>query len=176
MGTAIIFGLLSGLDNLQVAPALGALRMRRSRRWLLAAAFGVCETVMPLAGLVAGRAFQERFALAGQWVGPITLVTCGALIIYLARHEREVATVVNSRWLLLGLPISMSFDNLIAGVGLGAIGYPLVVTALVIGGISAAMCLAGLFLGASIRKRFPENIEVFSGAYLVIIAVVRLIR
>ncbi|MCI0485486.1 MAG: manganese efflux pump MntP family protein [Blastocatellia bacterium] len=176
MGTIIIFGLLSGLDNLQVAPALGALDMRRSRRWMMAAAFGLCETIMPLAGAGLGRLFQERLMLIGEWVGPMVLVMCGALIIYLAREERDFSKVIDSPWLVLGLPISMSIDNLLAGVGLGATGYPVWFTALAIGGISAAMCLFGLFLGGSIRKWIPENIEILSGAYLMIIAVVRLIR
>lgn len=176
MGTIIIFGLLSGLDNLQVAPALGALRMRRSRRWMMAATFGLCETAMPLMGAGLGRLFQQKFALIGGWIGPMVLVICGGLIIYLAREEREFSTVVDSRWLVFGLPLSMSIDNLLAGVGLGATGYPIWFTALTIGGISAAMCLFGLFLGGSIRKWIPENIEILSGAYLMIIAVVRLIR
>ena len=176
MGTIILFGLLAGLDNLQVAPALGAMRMRAKRRLMIAIAFGMFEAVMPLVGLSVGYLFQENLASAFDGAGPLILIVCGVLIIHMALKEKDTSDIVNSGWVVLGLPFSLSLDNLVAGLGLGAVGYPVIFSALVIGLISAAMCLVALLFGDLIRRWIPGNVEVISGAYLVILAIIRLIR
>jgi putative Mn2+ efflux pump MntP len=176
MGTIILFGLLAGLDNLQVAPALGAMQMRAKRRLMIALAFGLFEAIMPLVGLCVGYLFQKNLASAVDGIGPLILIICGVLIIYMALKEKDTSNIVNSGWVVLGLPFSLSLDNLVAGLGLGAVGYPVVFSALIIGLISAAMCLLALFFGDLVRRWIPCNIEVISGAYLVILAIIRLIR
>jgi putative Mn2+ efflux pump MntP len=139
-------------------------------------AFGLFEAVMPLVGLSVGYLFQEKLAPAFDGVGPMILIVCGALIIYMALREKDTSNMVNSGWVVLGLPFSLSLDNLVAGLGLGAVGYPVIFSALVIGLISAAMCLLALFFGGLARRWLPGNVEVISGAYLVILAIIRLIR
>jgi len=178
MGTIIIFGLLAGLDNLQVMPALGAFPLDAPRRWALAAAFGACEGGMPLVGLLAGQFLRRYFLPVADWVGPVTLVVCGGALICLAWQEERAlaAALARSNWVLVGLPMSLSLDNLCAGVGLGAAGYPVLVTAVVIGLISGALCLGGLFCGSWLQRRLPEQMEWASGLYLILIAVVKFCR
>jgi manganese efflux pump family protein len=176
MGTIILFGVLAGLDNLQVAPALALMRMRAKHRLMMALAFGLFESAMPLIGLSIGYLFQKTLEPVIDGIGPLVLIVCGALIICMALKEKDTSNIVNSRWVILGLPFSLSLDNLVAGLGLGAAGYPVIVSALVTGMISAAMCLIAIFFGDLARRWIPGNIEVVSGAYLVILAIIRLIR
>ncbi len=178
MGTIIIFGLLAGLDNLQITPALGALPLNAARRLALAAMFGCCEGLMPLVGMLAGQFLRRNFFSIAEWSGPLTLLACGGVMIFLAWREQTALTaaIARSNWLLVGLPVSMSLDNFCAGVGLGAAGYPALVSALVIGSISGALCLIGLFCGQWLRRRVPEQMELASGFYLILIAVVKLCR
>jgi putative Mn2+ efflux pump MntP len=79
--------------------------------------------------------------------------------------------LVNSRHMLFGLPLSLSLDNLLAGVGLGSIHYPVLLSALVMGLVSAAMSCAGLYLGNWLRRFVPKRTEVVVGAYLCVLAV-----
>lgn len=168
------FGVLAGLDNLHVSAALGVSRPRRGRRLALAGAFAACEALMPLAGLAAGGALRR--ALPGvEAAGSLVLLLCGAAIVLHALREGGAREVVEGPW-MLGLPLALSLDNLFAGVGLGSAGYPVLASALVVGSISGAMCVAGLFAGAWLRRRIPGRAEAWSGGFLVVLALVSLAR
>jgi putative Mn2+ efflux pump MntP len=182
LGTVLLLGLLAGLDNLQVGAGLGLVRMPWERRFALAGSFLLCETAMPLAGFGLGSLVQR---LAGPWsegIGTLVLALCGVLITVAALRESpegeekraERAERLSSGWLLLiVLPITLSFDNLVVGLGLGSLGFPVVVSSLLIGGISGGLGCVGLFAGARVRRWFPEWSELLSGAYLVALALFR---
>ncbi|MES1245629.1 MAG: manganese efflux pump [Acidobacteriota bacterium] len=179
--TAVFFlGLLVGLDNLQVGAALGLVRMSAARRWAFAGVFAFCETFMPLVGLALGQAARAR---AGQWadaIGIAVLALCGLLIVVFAlrggRDGEEVESLVGSRLALAGLPLSLSFDNLAAGVGLGSLGFPVIASALILGLVSGSLCALGLFAGARLRRWVPERAELWSGVYLLALAAIRLLE
>jgi len=173
MAAVLLLGVLVGLDNLQVGAGLGLVRMSTARRWAFAGAFAFCETVMPLVGLALGRNIV-RFA--GSWaegIGIAVMALCGLLIVILSlRGEEEEAS---SSLALAGLPLSLSLDNLAAGVGLGSLGFPVVASALIIGIVSGSLCALGLFSGAWLRRWVPRRAELWSGVYLMALAVLRLV-
>ena len=170
------FGVLAGLDNLHVSAALGVSGPRRGRLLALAAAFAACEALMPLVGLALGGALRRAVPVL-QTAGPLVLLLVGAAILVQAlREDDEAERVVNGGWMILGLPLSLSLDNLLAGVGLGSAGYPVLLSAVVVGAVSGAMCLAGLFAGAAARRWLPARSEAWSGALLMGMALVALAR
>lgn len=174
MAAVLLLGFLVGLDNLQVGAGLGLVRMSAARRWAFAGAFALCETVMPLVGLALGRKVAN---LAGPWaegIGIAVLALCGLLIIVVALRG-EAAEEAGGFLALAGLPISLSFDNLTAGVGLGSLGFPVIASALTIGLISGSLCALGLFSGAWLRRWIPRRAELWSGLYLLVLAVGRLV-
>ena len=175
METIVVFGVLVGLDNFQVVAGLSLMRVRVPKLWLLVAAFGVCEAVMPLIGLVAGHLINQSLSSAAAGVGPLILIVCGLLIILLALSKKDANAVANSGWFSIALPFSLSIDNLFAGVGLGAMGYSVLTSALVIGAICISMCWLGVVVGRSVGRLIPDKVEVLSGVYLVIIAVIKLL-
>jgi putative Mn2+ efflux pump MntP len=175
MLAVLIFGVLAGLDNLQVCSGLGLLPIGRARKLLVAAAFAVCETLAPLAGLAAGHLALRLPAEVAAKAGPVILLACGIAVLLLAFRQEDVTNLVNRRAMLFGLPLSLSLDNLAAGVGLGAVHYPVVWSALLIGLVSGAMSCAGLYLGAlllgpSLRRFVPGRLEYAVGAYLCLLA------
>jgi putative Mn2+ efflux pump MntP len=167
----ILLGVLAGLDNLQVAAAISMTPVTRMRRTLFALAFCACEISTPLLGLLLMNTLRVRF---GHWIdriAPLILVACGTVIIYLAlRDNDQLEKLVNNRWTLVGLPLSLSFDNLLIGVGLGTFGYPLPLAAMTVGSVSACMCLFGIAGGTRIRRWIPTHAEMISGLYLIAIA------
>jgi putative Mn2+ efflux pump MntP len=170
-----LLGLLVGLDNLQVGAGLGLVRMTAARRWAFAGLFALCETVMPLVGLALG---QQARARAGAWadgIGIAVLALCGILIVVFALHGEE-ESLAESRLALAGLPLSLSFDNLAAGVGLGSLGFPVVASALILGLVSGSLCAVGLFAGAQLRRWVPKRAELWSGVYLLTLAAIRLLE
>jgi putative Mn2+ efflux pump MntP len=175
ISAVFLLGLLVGLDNLQVGAALGLVRMSAARRWAFAGAFAFCETAMPLAGLALGQAARAR---AGAWadaIGIAVLALCGILIVVFSLRDEE-ESFAESRLALAGLPLSLSFDNLAAGVGLGSLGFPVIASALVLGLASGSLCALGLFAGARLRRWVPARAELWSGVYLLVLAAVRLLE
>ena len=159
-----LLGVVAGLDNLQVAAAISMTPLSRARRAWFALAFVVCEVGAPMLGALGVRALLP-FAVA-----PLVVAACGLTIVALALTERGVAPIVNSRWTVAFLPLSLSFDNLLLGAGAGAAGASPLAAAATIGCVSASMCLLGLGAGARVRRWIPEKIEIVSGVYLVAIA------
>lgn len=181
MLTVITFGIIIGLDNLQVASSIGLLPIKPYRKWLVALAFGFFEAMMPLLGLMSGHLLSGAFASWAEWLGPLVLIACGLSIIYFTLKENEgQLSRINNRWILLSLPFCLSFDNLFAGVGLGVMGYPVVPTAILLGSISAAMCFVGIFIGQKarlwIKKRLPFQPEMLSGIWLLVIAIIMIFK
>jgi putative Mn2+ efflux pump MntP len=171
----LLFGILAGLDNLQVCSSLGLLPMSRARMRLLAAGFMLCEIAAPLAGILAGRAALALIEPYARIAGPLITILCGAAVLVGAfLGERETASADGNR-LLFGLPFSLSLDNLVAGAGIASLPCPVWAAALSIGLVSGGMSCAGLYGAAWLRRWFcrilPARIEVLMGAYLCVLAV-----
>jgi putative Mn2+ efflux pump MntP len=169
-GTILIFGVLAGLDNLQTCSAIGLLPVRRARKHLLAVAFAGCETIAPLAGLVLGGFLLRCLGGAAASVGPFMMLTCGIAILFCAVRSVDLSGLVNDRKMVVGMPVALSFDNLLAGAGISSLHTPVVMSALLIGLVSAAMSCIGLYLGAWVRRFLPSRMEFAVGAYLCLLA------
>jgi len=170
-----ILGFLVGLDNLQVVSGLGLFGVDKKRKWALVLAFAFFEMFMPLVGLIIGKQLQGSLGTMAEFLGPLILIILGSTIIIMELLGKETNTVINNRWMLLGLPLFMSFDNLFAGIGLGTLGYPVLLSALVIGLFSGGLSFLGLFLGDKIRKFIPGKAELFSGSYMIGLAIFLLV-
>jgi manganese efflux pump family protein len=167
----ILLGVLAGLDNVQVAAAISMAPLTRARRALFALAFCACEIGAPLVGLLLIGSLRTRWGLWLDRAAPLIIVACGATIIFLAfRDDDQLEKLVNHRWTVIGVPLSLSLDNLLIGISLGTLDYPLPLAAATIGSVSAFMCVCGIAGGARLRRWIPEYAEVVSGVYLIAIA------
>ncbi len=175
MTAVLIYGILVGLDNLQVCAGIGLLPGGRRRRRQLALLIGLFEAVMPLLGLLAGQGLRARVGVLGELLGPALLAVCGLLVLWSSfkdTDDLQEEKHLGNRRVLLGLPLVLSLDNLLAGAGLGALGYPVGLSAVLIGGISASMCLLGFAGGAALRTMIPRNAERLCGFYLLVLALI----
>ncbi len=164
----ILLGVLAGLDNVQVAAAISMAPLTRARRILFALAFAACEIGAPLVGLLLIGTLRAHSGVWLDRLSPLIVVACGVTILVLAfRDDDELETLVNHRWTVIGLPLSLSFDNLLIGISLGTLDYPLPLAAATIGCVSALMCVCGIAGGARLRRWIPEYAEVVSGVYLI---------
>jgi putative Mn2+ efflux pump MntP len=165
LGTVLLFGILSGADNLQACSAIGLLRIPRSRRHLLAVAFTSCETLAPVAGLALGHLLLRCAGDAGAKIGPFMTLACGIAILVCAFRD-ELPSLVNERNFIVGMPVALSFDNLLAGTGISSLHYPVAISALIVGLVSGSMSCIGLYLGAWTQRFLPSRMEFAVGVYL----------
>jgi putative Mn2+ efflux pump MntP len=171
MWTLIALGLVLSLDSFRVSLGLGVQKMRPIRQAQIVFAFGLCDGFAPLVGLLIGKSLVNYIGGRIEYLGPLFLFAYGVYVIYVARRYvgREVEDT--GGWMVLGLPLSLSLDNLAAGTSLGMIGFPIVISVLVIGAISALMSLAGLLLAKTAVNLIKPRSELFAGVALVVIAV-----
>lgn len=171
----LMFGVMAGMDNFQAACALGMLPLTRARKLALAASFGFCESASSLAGLLAGQ-FLRAHVFPSGLAGAVALLISGGTILYLSWAERSVESVADNGWMIFSLPLSLSVDNLVGGAGLGASGFPPILSAILIGAVCSALSFAGIFLGGRGRMFVPQHASMISGAWLVTLAVLSFIQ
>ena len=169
----LLLGFALGLDSFRVSIGLGALRLMRRQQIVLAASFGIGDGVAPLVGLWVGRSALGSWHGLPSLAGPLLLAAYG---LSLATSRVRSDDGAERRWHLLGLPLVLSLDNLVGGVGLGLLGYSPWSSAAVLGVTSALLALAGLRVGALISTRLSFQPERVSGVLLIAAAVVAMAR
>lgn len=167
----LILGVILSLDNARLAVALGAFRLSWRRAVRIAAVFGLWDGLSPLVGLLIGRYFGEEIGPVAEFVGPAVLLVFG-LYLVVRSLQSEAPEELDERWALFGIPLSLSLDNLLAGTGLGMLGFPPVVTAAVFGTMTALMTFVGLQLGGVVARFIPVRADLLSGVGLSVMAVV----
>src|SRR5215510_12440113 len=147
MITLLVLGFALSLDSFRASLGLGALRLHPLRQLQIVIAFGLCDALAPLIGLLIGKSL---LTYVGGWIeqlGPLLLCAYGVYVIYIARRYADTEAPAD-RWMVLGLPLSLSLDNLVAGTTLGMVGFPLLLSVTVIGAMSALLSFVGLRLGS----------------------------
>ena len=100
-----------------------------------------------------------------ELIAPVVLIGFGAYVLF-QRLEDENADKEGG-WAILGVPLCLSLDNLVAGLGLETLGPPVVPSRLSSALLSGVMSLAGLTLGRLGRLSLPASVERLSGLLLV---------
>lgn len=170
MGTLLALGFVLSLDNARVSVALGTLRFSWRRAVQVAVIFGFWDGVTPLVGLLLGHYAGKAMGVVADYIGPAVLLAYGGYLIVSSLRNDEPEEV-DDRWALFGIPLSLSVDNLVAGAGLGLLGYSPLVSAAVFGAITAVTSFAGLCLGRFAGRLIPVRMDLLSGIALVVMAV-----
>jgi putative Mn2+ efflux pump MntP len=163
----VLLAVSLGLDSFRVSLGLGAAGLARGAELRLAFSFALWDAVALAVGVTLGRTLGS---LAGTWadgLGPPVLAAYALYVLWLARGPSTDERT--ARWVVLGLPLMLSFDNFVVGGTLGGFHISLLATTLLVGIASGALALVGLALGRravqSLRVR-PE----LAGAALLLAA------
>ena len=170
MVTLLLLGFALSLDSFRVSVGLGTLKLSRLRQLQIVIAFGVCDALAPLIGLLIGHSLLEFIGPWVEHIGPLLLCAYGVYVIYIAQRCAGSETAETDRWMVLGLPLSLSLDNLIAGTTLGMIGFPILLSVAIIGAMSALFALLGLRLGKTAVNLLRFKADLIGGVVLIFIA------
>jgi manganese efflux pump family protein len=157
-----VSALLSSLDNLVVCSAIGLLPLTGVQRRWYSFTFSLAETLAPVAGMSIGAFLWPSVLHRADQSVPAILLLCGATILALAWLNRDAARFFGKPGMIVGLPLLMSLDNLIAGIGLGAVKSPPLLSALIIGVAGSIMSCSGLFLGDRLRHALTNRVPQFT--------------
>jgi manganese efflux pump family protein len=170
----LLVALSVGLDNLGAATGIGVSGVDGRLRLRIAVVFGIFEAAMPVVGLLLGRSLATSFGSNTKLAAGLILSAVGAFALAAealgrksgSRHPRSPGT---AGLVLLGA--TLSIDNLAIGFALGSYHVNLLLAALIIGGVSVALALAGLELGVRLGERVGQRSELLGGSILIVIGI-----
>ena len=177
----LLLAVAVGLSNAAAAIGIGVSGIRGRTRVRVAVIFGLFEAGMPLLGLALGDGLATSLGQAARVLGGVALIAIGVVSLILARRGAVHAAHADAgadraptgprrSWGLGRVVVSglaLSADNLAAGFALGAFHTSLPVAAAVFGGVSVAMSLAGLELGARIGSAAGDRSELVASGLLI---------
>jgi putative Mn2+ efflux pump MntP len=168
----LVLGFTLSLDNFRASIALGTLPFSPGRAVQVALTFGLWDGLAPLTGALLGRYFGQAIGPIAHYVGPAVMGVYGLFLLVRAVRENEAPEELDNPLALFGIPLSLSLDNLLAGTGLGLLGFSPVLSAAMFAAITALMSLIGLYLGRAVRRLVHIRSDLLSGVALVVMAVV----
>lgn len=173
LGPLFLVALALGLSNFAASIGIGLNRISLLTRIRTALAFGLFETVMPIAGLLIGQTLATRIGEIGLYVGGALLVLSGLYALWQAR--RGSGALLRERTLsfqqLFVTAFALSLDNLVVGFGLSFSQVPILLAALLIAGVSVAMSVVGLELGDRVGRHAGRWSEEIGASVLVLVGV-----
>jgi manganese efflux pump family protein len=168
----VVLAFALSLDNFRSSIALGTVPFSVGRAIQIALVFGFWDTVAPLVGGELGSYFGDEIGPVAEYIGPVLMGTYGLYLLIGALRHPEPEKVDHPWVTLFGMPLALSVDNLLAGTGLGLLGFSPVIPALIFGVATAVMSLVGLFVGRAAARVIPIRSDLLSGVSLLTAAVV----
>src|SRR6516165_8967345 len=165
MTTLLLLAFTLSLDSFRVSLGLGGLSLSWRRQAHIVCSFALCDGVAPLAGLAAGISAASYARFWTQHLGPFIVFAYGVYVTCVAARFRggERHTQVRKSWMLLGIPLTLSLDNIVAGAALGMIGFPPLASAAILGAASGLAALLGLQAGRTVVRQLHSRAELCSG-------------
>ncbi len=179
---SILFGVGLAMDafSVSVANAIADPGMKHGERLRIAGSFALFQILMPLLGWLCVRTVAESFTAFQKLIPWIAL----GLLLYIggkmllegvrgrAEDEEEPEGKALGRGTLLLQGVATSIDALSVGFTIEEYPFSAALTeALIIGAVTLAICLAGLFLGRTIGRRLDRIAPILGGLILIGIGV-----
>src|SRR3954470_3140701 len=145
-GELLILGTVLSLDNFRTAIVLGGLRLSWRHAVRVAVVFGFWDAVAPLVGILGGDYFAESIGSTADYVGAAVLGAFGLYLVVEASRS-SAPEEIDQQWILFGLPLPLSIDNVVAGTSRGLQGFSPWRAPPLFGVVTAVMTFVGLAIG-----------------------------
>lgn len=169
-------GLAMDAFSVSLANGLNEPKMKRRKMVGVAGVFGIFQAAMPLIGWICVHTvvrYFESFEKLVPWIALVLLLYIGGRTVFdgltsKGESEKEPQGVGLAALMVQG--VATSIDALSAGFALA--DYSLkeaVVSVLIIGAVTFAVCLAGLAVGKRFGTRLADKAQIFGGSILIVI-------
>ena len=166
--TLVSFAL--GCDAFSVS--LGVAGPYKGQNFRISFHFGLFQALMPVMGWGLGRSIAELIDRWDHWIAFSLLMGVGAHMLWEAfeKDESKVPVDRSRKWSLVILSIAVSIDAFAVGLVFGIQKVSPWWPCILIGLITGAMSLVGLYLGRRLKSKIGKNAEILGGLVLVILA------
>ena len=178
---SVLFGVGLAMDafSVSVANAIADPGMKHAQRLRIAGCFALFQILMPLLGWLCVRSIAESFTTFQKfipWIALLLLLYIGGKMLLegirggAGKEEEEKKALGHGTLLLQG--VATSIDALSVGFTIEEYPFSAALTeSLIIGAVTLAICLAGLFLGRTIGRRLDRIAPILGGIILIGIGV-----
>jgi putative Mn2+ efflux pump MntP len=169
--TIILVSIGLSVDAFSVAIGIGAANTKRSWSPMLrlAAAFGLFQFAMPIAGWLAGQTVVDIISDYDHWIAFALLTYVGGKMVWEGfENENDEEKADQTRGLpLLLLSIATSIDALAVGFSFSILKVPILFPATIIGIVCFLMTAIGMMFGKVLARIFGKKVEIFGGIVLI---------
>jgi putative Mn2+ efflux pump MntP len=166
----LVVAVALGLNNFGASIAIGVSGVGRRTEIRVATVFGLCDVVMPAAGMLIGAGLAGPLGSAARWAGAgILFVTAVWGLVEALRGGEDVPPLWEG-WRLLVSGAALSLDDLAVGLALGTVRYPIALAVTLFGVMSFVMSIVGLKLGGRLGAATGEHGEVVGAIVLIAVA------
>lgn len=173
--TLISLGLAMDAFSVSVCKGLGMKKLDRKGAVIIAFFFGLFQLMMPLIGFFVGVRFESFISNFSHWIAFILLGFIGGKMVFEVIKEHEEENEVKEYKLdfkeLIVLAIATSIDALAVGIIFAADKTNLLMAVSLIGIITFAVCLVGVFIGNRFGSKYENKAQIAGGTVLILIGV-----
>jgi putative Mn2+ efflux pump MntP len=162
-------GLAMDAFAVSVTSGIAINNLRLKHAFLIALTFGVFQAIMPVIGWLAGLGLQQVLCNVDHWIAFVLLSVIGGKMIYEAFQMESAEKPDNplKMAVLMMLGVATSIDALAVGVTFAMIKVAIFTPIALIGSVTFALCLAGVYIGNAFGHFFEKKIEIFGGLVLI---------
>jgi putative Mn2+ efflux pump MntP len=142
------------MDAFAVSVSCGLCTVRKRYVIALKSAFmfGFFQWGMLSLGWLAGFAFRAYIEPVDHWIAFILLALIGGKMWKESMDENSAPIDLTSLKLMLVLALATSIDAFAAGIGISALGYPILTPSVYVGVITFVLSLLGVLLGCRLAQ------------------------
>lgn len=169
----IALGLAMDAFAVSVASGFSAKRLHLRHALRMAAAFGIFQALMPVAGWLAGTGLRSFMTGIDHWVAFGLLSAIGGKMISESTKldDSEKSSNPFASPTLFVLAVATSIDAFAVGISLSMIGIAIAAPAAIIGAVTFALSLGGTYIGERFGHLFERKLELIGGLILIGIGV-----
>lgn len=168
----ISLGVSADAFAVAVGKGLSLQRFAWRQALMIAVTFGAFQAAMPLLGWLLGSQFAPYITAVDHWVAFAILAVVGGKMIYEALNasDGEPDTALSLRNVLV-LGLATSIDALAVGIGFAMLPVSILPSVAMIGVTTAALSLAGVWIGVRVGARLARPAEIAGGVILIAIGI-----
>jgi putative Mn2+ efflux pump MntP len=168
-----LLGIGLAMDAFAVSLGVGTGQSAPGRRSKIRLAFhfGIFQGLMTFLGWLGGVTIVSFISAVDHWIAFILLLFVGMRMIRSGLHpEKQTYSRDPSKGgLMVLLSLATSMDALAVGLSMAVLGSPVIIPALVIGLVTFAISLLGIFSGHRLGMEFGKRMEFVGGVILILI-------
>jgi putative Mn2+ efflux pump MntP len=168
-----LLGIGLAMDAFAVSLGVGTGQSAPGRRSKIRLAFhfGIFQGLMTFLGWLGGVTIVSFISAVDHWIAFILLLFVGMRMIRSGLHpeEQTYSRDPSKGGLMVLLSLATSMDALAVGLSMAVLGSPVIIPALVIGLVTFAISLLGIFSGHRLGMEFGKRMEFVGGVILILI-------